>query len=393
LALSVVKLRKGRARPFWHGNPVVFSGAVDSLDGDPAVGDLVEVRDHLDRVIGRGFFNPLSSYRVRMVTLSRDKEGPADVGELVHRRLAGAVATRRSLGLPCGDTDAYRLVNSEGDFLSGLTVDVYKSAVVVIASALWVEVHRDVVERAIREALDPEVQVIHRVANSVRREEGLGPAPAAGLDGPVSVLERGLRFEVDPAAGQKTGHYLDQRENRTLVRGLARDRRVFDAFCFTGGFAMNAAAGDATEVLAVDSSKKAVEAGRRNATANGLKRVRFEEADALETLEASSREWDMVVCDPPKLAMGRRGRDAALRRYHRINRAAMSALAPGGFLVTCSCSSAVRRVDFMGVVRDAATEAERRIAVTHVTGAAPDHVLNPAFPEGEYLQCVVGVLD
>lgn len=393
MAQPVVKLRKGRARPFWHGNPLVFSGAVDSIEGDPLPGDLVEVRDDRDRVIGRGFFNPGSSYRVRMLSLSRDADGSAGLEELIRARLAGAVKLRQGLKLPCADTDAYRLVNSEGDFLSGLTVDVYGSAVVVVASALWVEIHRDLVETAVREVLGGTVRVVHRVANSVRREEGLGPAPAGKPVEPATVLERGLRYEVDSSAGQKTGHYLDQRENRSLVRGLARGRRVLDAFCFTGGFAMNAAAGDAADVLAVDSSRKALEAGRRNAEANGLTRLRFETADALETLEAAAGEWDLVVCDPPKLAMGRRGRDAALRRYHRINRAALTALVPGGLLVTCSCSSAVRRGDLLGVVRDAATEAGRRVKVTHVTGAAPDHVLNPAFPEGEYLQCVVGVVD
>lgn len=297
------------------------------------------------------------------------------------------------MGLPSDETNAYRLINSEGDGLSGLTVDVYGETAVAIASALWVDRHRQAVEAAIVKVIGPAARVIHRVSNAVRKEEGLGPAPAVERGEPVAIRELGLRYRVDPAFGQKTGHFLDQRDNRFLVRNLAKGRRVLDAFCFTGGFSLNAAAGGAEVVRAVDSSRTAVVAGRLNAGLNSLKRVGFETADAMEVLGLSTAEWDMVICDPPKLASGRKGREAAVRRYSRLNRSAVTALAPGGLLVTCSCSSAVRRESFLEIVRDSATGAGRRITVTHVTGAAADHVLNLAYPEGEYLKCVIGVVE
>ncbi len=396
---TTIRLHRGRARPFWHGNPIVFSGAVAYVQGEPpASGDLVEVHDHMDRVIGWGFFHPTSQYRVRLVAWASEPDLRPDLASILEARTARAAALRRGVGLPGPDTTAWRLLNSEGDGLSGLTVDVFGDVAVVMASAAWVARHRDLVDEAVRRVLAPEARLVHRTSPAVASEEGLAPAEAEG-PGPMEVLERGLRFVVSPGGSQKTGFYLDQRDNRALVRALAGGRgaggamRVLDAFCFTGGFALNAAAGGAAEVLAVDSSGAAVEVGRENARRNGLSdRVRFQEADAVEVLEASPRAWDLVVCDPPRFARSARDLPPALARYQRVNRAALAALAPGGMLVTCSCSSAVRRDLFLEVLRDAAAEAGRRFAVTHVRGAAPDHPVHPAFPEGEYLKCVAGTV-
>lgn len=410
---AVVRLRRGRARPFWHGNPIVYSGAVAGVHGEPPMsGDLVEVRDHADRAIGWGFFHATSQYRVRLVAWASEPDLRPDLASILEVRLARAAALRRLVGLPGPDTTAWRLLNSEGDGLSGLTVDVFGGAAgerdgpivaVVMASAAWVERHRGLVEEAIRRVLPPGVRLVFRSSPVVGSEEGLAPAPAeADVPGPMEVLERGLRFVVSPGGSQKTGFYLDQRDNRALVRAMAAwpgegrasgATRVLDAFCFTGGFALNAAVQGAAEVLAVDSSGAAVGVGRENARLNGLSdRVRFEEADALEVLEASPRAFDLVVCDPPPLARSARDIAPALARYRRVNRAALAAVSLGGMLVTCSCSSAVRRDLFLEVLRDAAAEANRRFTVTHVRGAAPDHPIHPAFPEGEYLTCVVGTV-
>lgn len=386
--LPVVRLVRGRARPFWHGNPVVFSGAIESVQGSPAAGDAVEVRDHDDRVIGWGFFNPASSYRVRIVRLAREATLPEDPPGLVLARVRAAANLRQSLGLPGPGIDAWRLLNSEGDGLSGVTVDVYGPVAVVQVSARWAQVHRTLIEAALREVQGPE-EVVFRSVASVRREEGLEPDPPVAPGAPVEVMEHGIRYALDPRQGQKTGFYLDQRDNRDLVRTLASGRRVLDAYCFTGGFALNAAAGGATEVLGVDSSGPAIQAARRNAEANG-RVVEFREGDALAAMEASPGEWDLVVCDPPKLAAGRAELEAAFPRYLRVNRAAIAAVRPGGILVTCSCSGAVRRDPFLDLLRDAAALAGRTLTVTHVRGAAPDHPVHPAWPEGEYLKCVVG---
>ncbi len=377
----------------------MFSGAVAAVEGDsPSRGDLVEVRDHAGRVIGWGFFHPTSQYRVRLVAWASEPDPGPDIVGIVRSGVARARALRRILGLPAADTTAWRLVNSEGDGLSGVTVDVFGEVAVLVASAAWVERHRAAVEEAVRAVWPEGVRLVYRVSPAVGSEEGFASRSSEGeVPGPVEVLERGLRFLVWPGGSQKTGFYCDQRDNRALVRALVgrlpKEARVLDAFCFTGGFALNAAAGGAAEVLAVDSSGPAVGAGRDNARRNGLSdRVRFEETDAVGVLEASPRAFDLVVCDPPRFARSARDLAPALARYRRVNRAAIAAVSPGGLLVTCSCSSAVRRDLFLEVLRDAAAEAGRRFTVTHVRGAAPDHPVHPAFPEGEYLKCVVGTV-
>jgi 23S rRNA G2069 N7-methylase RlmK/C1962 C5-methylase RlmI len=391
MTLPVVTLHRGRARPFWFGNPVVFSGAVASVAGEPAPGDLVALCDADARVIGHGFWNPDSQYRVRVVRLERPGEPPPELAAILAKRLRAARDLRAALGLPSADTDAWRLFNSEGDGLSGLTVDVYADVAVVVASARWVEVHREAVSAAVRDVLGPGTRMLHRIPGGIRQAEHLAQPPPGEDPGPIEIREAGLRYRVEVAHGQKTGFYLDQRENRAAVRRMAAGRRVLDAFCFTGGFALAAAAGGASEVVAVDSSGPAIRAAREHAEANGL-RIDAREGDAFDALNADVARWDLVVVDPPKLAAGRADLGAALARYRRINRAAVAAVAPGGVLVSCSCSSAVRRDDLLEVLRDAATEAARRLTVLEVRGAGPDHPVHPAWPEGEYLKCVIAAV-
>ncbi len=391
MTLPVVTLHRGRARPFWSGNPILFSGAVAEVTGDPGGGDLVEVCDRDGKPIGQGFFNPSSSYRVRLVRLQREEDLPLDPEGIITARIATAAALRKGLGLPTAATNAYRLVNSEGDYLSGLTVDLFDRTAVVMASALWVERYRDTVFSAIRSLVGVDTQLVYRVSNAVRREEAMSAAPEADPCDPVEILEYDLRFAVDAQKGQKTGFYLDQRHNRLRVRHLAKDRSVLDLYCFSGGFGLNAMRGGARQVRCVDSSEPAIRLARDNAARNGFEGISFEVGDVVDVLSQSER-FDMVVCDPPKFAGTRHDLDAALTRYARLNHGAMLLLNPGGILVTCSCSGVVRRDDFIAVVRDAAAQAGRRVAIIGVHGAAPDHVLNPAYPEGEYLKCVIGVV-
>lgn len=386
---TAVRIGKSKARPFWHGNPIVFSGAIERVDGNPAPGDLVDVLDEMGRAIGQGFWNARSMYRVRLVRQEREEALPRDAARLIAARIEAAAALRRPYGLPSEATDAYRLVNSEGDGLSGLTVDRFGSVLVVQESALWTQIHRADVEQAL-DAIVPGAIFVHRISNAIAREEGLGVPPGIDSVGTRTVRENGLAFVVTPDAGQKTGFFCDQRENRALVRRLSAGRTVLDAFCYSGGFALNAAAGGAANVLGVDSSAPAIETAVANATANGLTAT-FQTRDALQVLE-SGDAWDLVVCDPPKLARNRSDVPHAIERYRRLNRAALRSTRPGGVLVTCSCSSAVRRDMFVDVVRDAAAEAGRTVTLLEARGAGPDHPVRPAYPEGEYLKClVVGV--
>lgn len=390
MARPIVRLRPGRARPFWHGNPLVFSGAVAESVGDPGPADWVEVRDAEDRPIGSGWYHSGSLYRVRITRLARETALPDEPEGVIACRISAAAALRQRLGLPAGGTDTWRLINSEGDGLSGLTVDVLGSVAVASETALWTERHRPAIEAAIRLAAG-DVEVVHRVPAALKREEGMATLPVPEPREPIEVREAGLCFLADPWRGQKTGFYCDQRESRALVRSLARGRRVLDLFCYTGGFALNAAAGNAADVLGLDSSGPAIALAQASGARNGLS-ARFEEGDVRERLPHLGR-WDLVVCDPPKLAGGRSDLEAAAQRYLHLNRDAMSAVVPGGMLLTCSCSASLRRDTFLEVLRDAATQAGRRATLLSVRGAAADHPVHPAFPEGEYLKCVLVGLD
>lgn len=387
---QVVRIAKGRARPFWFGCPVVFSGSVAGVSGNPEAGALVDVEDERGQRIGRGFYNPQSSYRVRIVERSSDE---MSAGDIVGSRIRAAWELRRRLGLPDSSTSVFRLVNSEGDNLSGITIDVFDRFAVVMESAFWTSAFRADVVTHIRDCLGADMQVGFRVAGSVRGLEGMTARDEGEFPShPVCIVENGLKYLALPGHGQKTGFYADQRDNRMALRRFAAGASVLDLFCFSGGFAMNAAAAGASSVTAVDSSAEAVEAGASNATANGFSEVvRFVRDDVEHFLEGSG-PYDVVVCDPPKLAMGRSSFESALKHYQHLNVQALKAVTDGGILVSCSCSSVVRRDDFLGMLRDAAGAAKREITVLDVSGAAPDHPVSPAWPEGEYLKVVTAAV-
>lgn len=385
--MVIVRLKKGRARPFWFGCPIVFSGAVESVQGEATSGSLVEVRDFDDHVIGHGFYNPNSLYRVRMVRLERPGEPRPDVSEILRMRLTRAFTVRSAFGLPSSDVNAWRLVNSEGDQLSGLVVDLYRDVAVIQISARWVQVWRDAVIAAIREVLGPSTRVVSKLSGLVRGPEGLEAEPGFEIE-PIEIVESGISYMVDIRRGQKTGFFIDQRDNRQRLRSLVAGKRVLDAFCYTGGFSLQAAAGGAEAVLGVDTSATAISNARINAQRNSFAKVRFEVADAFEVL-TSGQKWDVVVCDPPRLASGREDLEAASHRYKKLNRLAIGALEEGGILVTCSCSSTMKRDHFVEVLRDAATEAHRTVTICGIYGAACDHPIHPSWPDGEYLKCIV----
>jgi len=460
------------------GAPIIYGGAVDSVVArpPPRAGAVVAVADGDRRAFGWGFFNPESSlFRVRVMALAgqdqekKEQQGggendqandqeprssPFDVAAMVKRRVAAAAALRRSLGLPTsGVTDAFRLVNSEGDRLSGLVVDSLggggggesggsgndeRGSLVVASSAAWCEEHRASIEEALLSETGEEsrMKIVWTRSAAMMREEGVlgegeeeggeegeeasssssSSSPSGDIDEetePTLVLENGLRFLVTPGRGQKTGFYADQRESRLFVRQLVeaatrgnerKPFRVLDLCSFHGGFALSAAKGGATEVVGVDSSAPALEVARENARLNGFGdgdegrgRVWFEKGDAGDYLSravASGEEFDLVVLDPPKLAPTRASLPAALRRYQSLNSAAMKLLLKnkngGGLLMTCSCSGAVAAAGaFEPMLAAAAARAGARLSVLRVAGAAPCHALDPAYPEGKYLTNVL----
>ena len=390
---AAVFVKPKRARPFFGRHPWVLESAVLRVEGDPAAGDVVDLVTHDGQFIGRGLFNPASRLRVRLYGFSADE--PLD-GGFWESRLEAAVALRHQLGL-LGSRSACRLVNSEGDGLSGLIVDRYADFLAVQPTALAVAERLEPICDVLQRLLQPRGILLRGAERGLGKLEGLHLADrqlrGAGPEGPVFIEEHGLQFGIDLTEGQKTGSYLDQRENRQAVARYATGRRVLDMFCYGGGFGVAAAvSGKATAVLSVDSSAKAVALARANAQLNAATTMLVEQADAFEKLAALREAGDrfgMVVLDPPKFARSRASAGDALRAYHRINRLAVELLEPGGTLVTCSCSGAISREDFLMMLSGVAERSNRMLQLLECRGAAADHPVNLHCLEGEYLKCVI----
>jgi 23S rRNA (cytosine1962-C5)-methyltransferase len=380
-----VVLCRGKARPLWFGHPWVYANAVDRLEGEAAAGDVVSLCDHDGRFIGRGIFNPRSQIPVRLLT----RKDEAINATFFATRMREAQALRTRFKLPNPKTSAYRLVNSEGDGLPGLVVDVFGDAAVVQITTLGLALRRDAIFDAVQAAVSP--RTIYEVAaGSYADVEGFVAQNRVVTGEPrnlVPCLEDGLSFEAEPLAGQKTGMFLDQRANRIRVGQLASTGlRMLDCYAYAGGFGLQAARAGAGEVTAVDSSSRAVARIEAHATANGAT-VRAVEADVFRFLEtATPMSYDLVVIDPPKFARARKDLEAATKGYERLNALALTACAPGALLVTCSCSQNVSEQDFERTVAAAAKQAQREVRIVERGGPGADHPLPPAFTEGHYLK-------
>ncbi len=393
LPTATVVLKRQRARPFFGRHPWVLESAVAKVEGTPGDGDVVDLATHDGRFVARGLWNPHSRIRVRLYAF----DAATKLDDAFWRgRIEAAVALRKELGLD-DRAGAARLVNSEGDDLSGLIVDRYGEYLAVQVTALAMAKRLEMFCDVLESAVGPRGILLRGAERGLAKLEGLalpdrlmrGAAPS----GPIFVHEHGLRFGVDLAEGQKTGYYLDQRDNRHAAARYARGRRVLDMFCYSGGFAVACAvSGGARSVLAVDASGRAVALARANAQLNGAANVTVEESDAFEKLDAlaaAGERFGMIVLDPPKFARSRAAVDDALRAYHRVNRVAVGLLEPGGILVTCSCSGSVMRDDFHQMLAGVAQRAGRPIQILESRGAAPDHPVSVSCLEGEYLTCVI----
>jgi 23S rRNA (cytosine1962-C5)-methyltransferase len=392
MSAGCVVLRARKAQPFVGRHPWVFRSAIDRIEGEPRDGDVVDLVADRGRFLARGVLNRASLLQVRLYTWEESQ--PLDTA-FWRSRLERALVLRRQLELLSPTTGA-RLVYSEADGLSGLVVDWFAGHVVVQLNSRAMAVRWPVILSLLVELLQP-LSVTYRIDKTIAKEEGIEPqhAPAYGQTPaePIVIEEHGLRYYVDLLSGQKTGFYLDQRENRLAAARYMHDRRVLDLFCYTGGFALSAAHhGSAREVLAIDSSKKAVAAAQANAALNGLSNVRFEAHDAFEvlgSLQAQGERFDAIVLDPPKFTRTRKGVVAALQAYHRLNRHAVELLAPGGVLVTCSCSGGVLREDFLEMLSGVAQKTARDVQILEQRGAAPDHPVGATCRETDYLKCFI----
>lgn len=394
-------LRRGRAKPLHAGHPWVFAEAVERIEGGaPEPGAEVRVCDSHGQVLGHGYLSPGSAIVVRLLTRGDE---PADEA-LLARRIDQALALRHGLlrlgarPAPQLSTTAYRLINSEGDGLGGLSVDVYGNYLCVQIGTAGMERRREAILRLLEERLHPRA-ILDRSDPRHRKLEGLALPAAGACRGqapaePFEVLEDGLPMRVDlrPGAGQKTGLFLDQRENRRRFAEFARGREVLDLFAYTGAFSLHAARAGARGLTLVESSAAALEAARQNLERNGVSDADLVCADwpvALQHLRDAGRHYDLVAIDPPKFARKRAAVEQALNAYRDLNAQAARLAAPGGVLFTCSCSGNVSETDFERAVASGLAHAGRPATLLERRGPGPDHPAPPGFDQGHYLKCLV----
>jgi 23S rRNA (cytosine1962-C5)-methyltransferase len=392
MSAARIVLRARRARPFFGRHPWVYPGAIDRIEGEPADGDVVDVHSHADNFVARGLYNGKSKIRVRLYSWSPDitLDEAFFCGRLqTALRLRGPVLGLDAPGKAC------RLVFSEGDGLSGLVVDRYADWLVVQFTSLAMAQRREMFVSLLANLTKPR-GIYLRTERGIGQMEGLeiqdGPLWGETPAGPVVVEEGGLRFLVHIGEGQKTGFYLDQRDNRRLVAGLAAGRRVLDAFCYTGGFGLHAARAGAREVLGVDVSEPALALARDNARLNGLDSVTFVRGDVfaqLDILVQAGERFGLVVLDPPKFARARHSIDEALRGYRRLQQQALRLLEAGGILCTCCCSGLIDMPMLEALLAQLAEGEHRDIQILYRGGQAPDHPVSVTCPESQYLKCLV----
>jgi 23S rRNA (cytosine1962-C5)-methyltransferase len=368
-------------------HPWIFRKMVERPEAKLPPGTLVRVEDRTGRACGEGFYNGHSQIALRM--LSEDPAETVD-RDWFARRIARAAALRRELLGLDRYTNAWRVVHAEGDGLSGLIVDRFADTLVVEFHAAGMWRHREWVFAALGENF-PGAEILGTADQEIAAREGF-KAPAPPLGSELQIQENGLRFWVRPAGLHKTGFFLDQRENRALFARFCAGRRVLDLCCNSGGFTIYALArGEAREAVGVDLDGEALELARRNARLNGV-RARFVQADLFPWLRdaiANGERFEAVVLDPPKLTRDRDQVIAALKKYLDMNRLAMQVLAPGGLLLSCSCTGLVSEAQFLEMLRRASGFAGRSLQILHVGGAGSDHPFLAHVPESRYLKAVL----
>ena len=381
-------LKPGREKSLLRRHPWIFSGAIQQADQSLASGATVDVLSSKGKFLARGAYSPQSQIRVRAWTFDDE---PIDK-DFFRKQIHAALDIRNSL-FDSQDTNSIRLIYAESDGIPGFIVDRYDDILVLqsltAGSEFWKETIADLLVeetglKNIYERSDADVRELEGLSSRVGNFRGMIPSP-------IMIAEHGLKFLVDVEHGHKTGLYLDQRANRQRVRTFAQDKDVLDCFCYTGGFTVNALAGDAKSVLCVDASSDALALARQNIELNKLplEKVQFLEGDVFQVLRKfrdEGRPFDMIILDPPKFAPTAAQADKAARGYKDINLLAFKLLRPNGILVTFSCSGGVDAAFFQKIVAGAALDAGVDAQIIEHLSQASDHPISLHFPEGAYLQ-------
>lgn len=391
MTLSAVLLKPGEADRIAAGHPWVYNNSILRFTSPPADGEVVQVKDHRQRLLGSGFYSSRSKIAVRLLSTDR-----IEVNRAFFRERITAALKHRRKWLP--HATSFRVVNAESDFLSGLIVDKYEDVLVLQTSSLGMDKRKHLIAEVLQELLQP-VAILERNDMSSRKFEGLaevndvlvGEAP-----GSVSVDLNGLKFAADLAGGHKTGLYLDQQVNYAAAAAFAKDTDVLDCFSFLGGFALHAARAGAKHVHALDQSDEAIAAAQQNAKTNGLAdKVSFESINVFDWLKANTTarqgepvtpRFDLIILDPPSFTRNRASVTDAMRGYKEIHLRALKLLRTGGVLTTYCCSHHVETGLFESVVLDAAFDARRTLRRVAQYSQSPDHPIIPSIPETEYLK-------
>ena len=388
--LKTIQLRRGKAESLRRFHPWVFSGAIAAQSRDLQEGDLVQVLDDQGKFIAVGHYQ-IGSIAVRVLSFEQRSIDKAFWEE----RLREAYRLRRVLKLAGrSDNDVYRLVHGEGDRLPGLVVDVYGATAVMQAHSVGMHVQREAIADAIIQATEGAIRnVYYKSETTLPYKAELGQENGFLRGGsPANVAtENGLKFHIDWLKGQKTGFFVDQRDNRSLLEHYAKDRSVLNMFCYTGGFSVYALRGGATMVHSVDSSSKAIDLTRANVELNFPEDTRHEAfaEDAFKYLQRAGHDYDLIVLDPPAFAKHKEALRNALKGYTRLNAITFEKIKPGGIVFTFSCSQAVNKDQFRLAVFTAAAQSGRHVRILHQLHQPADHPINIYHPEGEYLKGLV----
>lgn len=388
--MITITLKPKKEKSLLRFHPWVFSGAIQKMDKKPAEGDVVKVVSSQGNFLGVGHYQ-IGSIAVRILSF---KDEPIDT-HFWMRRINDAYQMRKMLGLKnLPQNNMYRLIHGEGDYLPGLIVDVYDDTAVMQAHSVGMHLIRNVLAETI-------VKVVPEIKNVYSKSETTLPyyAPIEKEDGYIigkksdtfMAVENGLQFEVDWLKGQKTGFFVDQRENRKLLEKYAKDRSVLNMFCYTGGFSAYALRGGAKLVHSVDSSAIAIESTDRNVRTNfpnASNHQSFAE-DAFKFLDSCTGEYDMIILDPPAFARHKNAIRNALKGYQRLNEKAIQIIQPNSLLFTFSCSQAISKDQFRLAIFSAAADAGRDVRILHQLTQPADHPINIYHPEGEYLKGLV----
>lgn len=388
--MDSVRLKKGKEKAVKQLHPWIFSGAIEQIEGNPGNGDIVMVTDQNKDFLAYGFFNDKSRVAVRLLEWNLE----TCINESWWRKkIATAVNCRAHLYTE--DTNTYRLIFSEADFIPGLIVDQYADFLSVQILTSGIEKIKHIVLDELQKLLDPK-GIFDRSDASARAHEGLDGSSGgilSGLEPPefVSVKENGIFYHVNIAEGQKSGFYCDQRDNRKLVANHSAGRKILDCFSYSGGFSLNAFRAGASEVVSVDSSALALETLKRNIEINSFNKIphRLIQSDVnkqLRVFREEGEKFDLIILDPPKYAPSRSALTRASRAYKDLNRLAMLLLEKGGLLATFSCSGAVDISMFKQIIAWAALDAGKEVQFIEQFAQPSDHPVRSSFPEGEYLK-------